>query len=79
MRGSCLCGKVKFEIEGELHAIYQCHCSFCRKEGGSSSNSSALIDAAKIRWAGGWEYISSYVRQTGFSLPAFGGFLGAES
>jgi hypothetical protein len=66
MRGSCLCGKVKFEIEGELQAIYQCHCSLCRKEGGSSSNSSTIIDAAKIRWAGGQEYISSYVRQTGF-------------
>jgi hypothetical protein len=66
MHGSCLCGKIKFEIEGELQTIYQCHCSLCRKESGSSSNSSAVIDAAKIRWAGGQDHISSYVRQTGF-------------
>ncbi|MCJ9671384.1 MULTISPECIES: GFA family protein [unclassified Neorhizobium] len=33
-KGSCLCGAVSFEIEGELSAPDACHCSKCRKHSG---------------------------------------------
>jgi len=66
MRGSCLCGKIGFEIDTTIHGLYQCHCSLCRKQGGSSSNSAAIIDADKFRWTAGQDYISSYVKQAGF-------------
>jgi hypothetical protein len=29
--GSCLCGEVQYEIQGELRDIINCHCSKCRK------------------------------------------------
>jgi hypothetical protein len=29
--GSCLCGAVTFEIEGNISAVEACHCSQCRK------------------------------------------------
>src|SRR5262245_61771791 len=32
--GSCLCGAVKFSIEGELKPPDACHCSQCRKVSG---------------------------------------------
>ncbi len=32
--GSCLCGAVSFEVEGELAAPDACHCSMCRKQSG---------------------------------------------
>ncbi len=32
--GSCLCGKVKFEISGEPDSLSYCHCSRCRKAAG---------------------------------------------
>lgn len=32
--GSCLCGAVRFRVEGELHAPDACHCSQCRKQSG---------------------------------------------
>ena len=66
MRGSCLCGSVEFEISGDLPGIYQCHCSLCRKEGGSASNAAVVVDAANVSWTAGRELISSYVRPTGF-------------
>ena len=66
MRGRCLCGQVEFEIEGDLSKIYQCHCSLCRKQGGSSSNSAIIVEARNFRWIAGQEHISSYVRATGF-------------
>jgi len=30
-KGSCLCGAVKFEVEGDLSTVEACHCSQCRK------------------------------------------------
>jgi len=34
INGSCLCGKVKFEITGEPSSLSYCHCSRCRKAAG---------------------------------------------
>ena len=33
-RGSCLCGAVSFQVEGELTPPDACHCSQCRKASG---------------------------------------------
>lgn len=31
--GSCHCGNVKFEVEGELKGAMQCNCSICSRKG----------------------------------------------
>ncbi|WOI53419.1 GFA family protein [Parvularcula sp. LCG005] len=31
MKGSCLCGDVRFHLKGEVHSTSACHCSLCRK------------------------------------------------
>jgi len=66
VRGSCLCGEVEFQLIGNPTKIYQCHCSLCRKQGGSSSNSAILAEGNNFRWISGQEKISSYVKPTGF-------------
>lgn len=33
-KGSCLCGAVTFEVEGELPGPDACHCTKCRKHSG---------------------------------------------
>ena len=33
-KGSCLCGAVSFEVDGELPGPDACHCSKCRKTSG---------------------------------------------
>ena len=35
MRGSCLCGGVRYRINGRLFDAMHCHCSMCRKAQGS--------------------------------------------
>lgn len=67
-RGSCLCGKVRFEVEGELHAPDACHCTQCRKQSGHffvSTNvprrSITIQGAENITW-----YRSSEKIQRGF-------------
>jgi hypothetical protein len=33
-KGSCLCGAVSFEVDGELKPPDACHCTMCRKHSG---------------------------------------------
>jgi hypothetical protein len=42
IRGSCLCGGVKFEITGPLSSPLNCHCSQCRKQHGAPFRSRIL-------------------------------------
>ena len=51
MKGSCLCGAIGFEIDGPYPKLYQCHCSLCRKQGGSVSNTGLIVAADKFRWS----------------------------
>ena len=32
-KGSCHCGKVSFEVEGELKGALACNCSICQRKG----------------------------------------------
>lgn len=45
IKGSCLCGSVKFEITGEPFSLSYCHCSRCRKAAGVFS--AVLVGKAK--------------------------------
>ena len=66
MRGKCLCETVEFEITGGIPKLYQCHCSLCRKQGGSTSNTATIIAMENFRWISGEKNIGSYVKPTGF-------------
>jgi hypothetical protein len=32
-KGSCHCGKVAFEVEGEIAGVMSCNCSICQRKG----------------------------------------------
>ena len=38
IRGSCLCGGVRYEIDGQIGPALNCHCSMCRKATGAASS-----------------------------------------
>ncbi len=66
LRGSCLCGRVRFEVTGPFPKLYQCHCSLCRKQGGSVSNTGLIVATDKFRWTAGEDGIGKWQRSTGF-------------
>ena len=66
MLGQCLCGTVRFEIIDFVPVLYQCHCSLCRKQGGSTSNTSTMVATKNFRWIAGQDVISSWTKDTGF-------------
>lgn len=48
--GSCLCGQVKFEIEGDFESFFLCHCKYCQKDTGSAHAANLFSTTAKITW-----------------------------
>lgn len=66
MIGKCLCGKIQFEISGEVPNLYQCHCSLCRKATGSSANIATFVDQEKYKWISGQDSVRSNIKETGF-------------
>jgi len=60
IKGSCSCGKISYEIDGELHDATSCHCSMCRKAYGAQSSSFALFETGKFRWLTGENMLKHY-------------------
>lgn len=50
--GSCLCGKVTYEISGKIGDIVHCHCKSCRKAHGSAFSSVAAVDDRDFKLSG---------------------------
>lgn len=51
--GACLCGALRFEVEGPFHGLMHCHCSMCRKHHGAPF--ATFVGAARsgFRWISG--------------------------
>ena len=50
--GSCLCGKVKYEIAGKVGDIVHCHCKTCRKAHGAAFSSVAAVNDGDFALSG---------------------------
>ena len=60
LRGSCLCGKVQYEIEGEPRWMYQCHCGKCRAATGASFATNIIVNADKFRITAGKDVLTGF-------------------
>ena len=58
--GSCLCGDVTFEVEGDFENFYLCHCKRCRKDTGSAHAANLFSSTAKLRWLSGKEKVKTF-------------------
>jgi hypothetical protein len=66
IEGSCLCGTIRFAIEGDLPDLYQCHCSLCRKVTGAAANAALTVPADRFHWRDGETAIRAFVRDSGY-------------
>jgi hypothetical protein len=83
-QGSCLCGAVRFEIDGTFDRFFLCHCSHCRKDTGSAHGANLFSSSAKLTWLSGEEGVGtftlpgtrhskSFCTTCGSALPRVGG------
>jgi hypothetical protein len=67
VRGSCLCGGVKYEITGPLMRSGHCHCSNCRKAHGAAFRSRARVRVEDFKWVQGKELVKYFESSPGFN------------
>ena len=60
IRGSCLCGGVKFEIARAVGPFELCHCSRCQKASGSAFLAGLGVRRDDFRLIAGRELIKTY-------------------
>ena len=60
INGSCLCGKVAYEVSGHGISMYYCHCRMCRKANGSSFATNMLMKESELVIKSGREYIKGF-------------------
>ena len=42
VKGSCLCGNIRYEVEIIPEQVFNCHCKFCRKAHGADYTTVAV-------------------------------------
>ena len=58
--GSCFCGAVQIEVEGEPEAMGYCHCGSCRSWSAGPVNAFSLWKPENVRVTTGEEHLASY-------------------
>lgn len=59
-QGSCLCGEVRFEVQGGFEGFFCCHCSRCRKGTGSAHGANLFASEATLSWRAGEAMVRTY-------------------
>jgi hypothetical protein len=55
-QGSCHCGKVAFEVEGEIDSALSCNCSMCQRKGSLLW----FVPRAQLRLSSGEDALATY-------------------
>lgn len=58
--GSCLCGAIHYQIEGEIGDIVQCHCQRCRKANGTAFATNAPVAKAAFKLTQGEQFLKKF-------------------
>ena len=58
--GACLCGAVRYELDGPFTMMMHCHCSMCRKHHGAPFATFVAAAQSGFRWRSGEEAVGRY-------------------
>ena len=64
-QGGCLCGAVRYEIDGGIRNIIYCHCSVCRKAQGSAYATNGIVDENDFRFIAGENNLTGFQSSPG--------------
>lgn len=80
IKGSCLCGDVRFELQGDAWRFFICHCTHCQKDTGSAFAANVFFQHSQLQWLSGEaqvvnfrlphsRHVKSFCRHCGSALP----------
>ncbi|UWQ95748.1 GFA family protein [Rhodobacteraceae bacterium M385] len=58
--GTCLCGAVRFRIDGAFEHFFLCHCTRCRKDSGSAHSANLFSTSAQLEWLAGADLVAVF-------------------
>lgn len=58
--GGCLCGDVKYSLEGKVLRFLHCHCERCRKATGTGHATNLIVESDGVDWHGNENKVSRY-------------------
>ncbi|HEX9773463.1 MAG TPA: GFA family protein [Steroidobacteraceae bacterium] len=67
IRGSCLCGKIRYQIDGTLGPAGHCHCSMCRKAHGAAFGTYSRVRWRDFRFTSGEDQVRRYASSPGIA------------
>jgi hypothetical protein len=65
VRGGCLCGGARYEVELPFSDANYCHCSHCRKHSGAEASGQARVPREQFTLVSGEDLISVYEPEDG--------------
>ena len=71
IKGSCLCGKVTFEINKATGPFEICHCNRCRKSSGSNGLAAVGVNTTDYNFLTGADYIRRFAAPILDAPPAY--------
>ena len=60
IRGSCLCGAVRYAISTPLEEMHHCHCSRCRKAHGAAFSTFARVEEKDLELLSGKDKVRDF-------------------
>lgn len=64
-KGSCLCGRIRYELSAQPGDFGYCHCTSCRKASGSAHAANAPIDRENFHLTSGTDVLREYESSPG--------------
>lgn len=59
-QGSCLCGAICYQVDGEFKSTSHCHCTMCQKQHGAACGSYGNVSVRQLEWRRGQEMLRLY-------------------
>jgi hypothetical protein len=71
IEGSCLCGAVRFAVDGWVSPLQFCHCTHCRKVSGGAFVAAVVAPTEKVRWLQGAEMVAEFALPVRVEPPPY--------
>lgn len=65
IKGSCLCGAVRYEFDSQFQFAGNCHCSICRKSHGAAFVTWGILGPGQFRWTSGEDLLGYHESSPG--------------
>ncbi len=64
IEGGCLCGTIRYAVDGEIGEVSHCHCSMCRRIHGAAFATYGALPRENFQWTSGADAVKRYRSST---------------